>query len=141
MTSAPAPAADRSASAPLVDSPLEGLMEWDSPFRHTFVPGSDWAPWLTTAKFPPSPGTTHGTTYGGLAAPTVRAPEPPPPDAGDAAYARYRRDYEDRLDAAYAEWKRSVFVSLLEPWVIDRLAAEAARRLAKPVADGHAPSG
>jgi hypothetical protein len=74
--------------------------------------------------------------------PTVKAPEPPPSGAGDEAYARYRRDYEDRLDDAYAEWKRSVFVSLFEPWIIDRLAAEAARKLAKPAAaPGEASSG
>jgi hypothetical protein len=58
-----------------------------------------------------------------------------------ARRTRYRRDDEDRLDDASAEWKRSVFVSLFEPWIIDRLAAGAARKLAKsPAAPGEASS-
>jgi hypothetical protein len=46
---------------------------------------------------------------------------------------RYRRDYEARLDEAYAEWKRSIFVSLFEPWIIDRRADEAAKKLGRGV--------
>lgn len=59
-----------------------------------------------------------------------------------ARSTRYRRDDEDRLDDASAEWKRSVFVSLFEPWIIDPLEADAARKLAKSAAaPGEASSG
>ena len=37
--------------------------------------------------------------------------------------------YEARLDEAYGQWKRPVFTSLFEPWILDRRAAEAARKL------------
>lgn len=40
-----------------------------------------------------------------------------------------RRDYEARLDEAYGQWKRPVFTSLFEPLIVDRRAAEAARKL------------
>jgi hypothetical protein len=116
-----------SAPRPLVDSPLEGLLEWDDPFRQNFVAGSDWAPWLGTAKYPPP------TPPLATAEPRAKPPPLPPADADAAAYQRYRRDYEERLDAAYADWKRSVFVSLIEPWIVDRHAAEAARKLAQPI--------
>jgi hypothetical protein len=133
------------APRPLIDSPLEGLLEWDNPFRQNFVAGSDWAPWLGTAKVPPPPPRPAAEAR-------VKPPPLPAADADAAAYQRYRRDYEERLDAAYADWKRSVFASLFEPWVVDRLAAEAARRLAQPIvapepaaargpAPGPAPSG
>ena len=74
MTSASDPSSDASGSpaAPLIDSPVEGLIEWDSPFCYSFVPGSEWAPWLATAKFPP-PG-DPAPARGGMAAPTVRPP-------------------------------------------------------------------
>jgi hypothetical protein len=119
---------------PLIDSPVEGLLEWDSPFRQKFVAGSDWAPWLSSADVPPHDGKPRV-----LASPTVRAPEPPQRGTGPDAHGAYRREYESRLDEAYAEWKRSVFVSLFEPWIIDRLAADAARKLGKKAQDAPAP--
>jgi hypothetical protein len=116
----------KAAEKPLIDTPVEGLAEWDSPFRHSFVPGSAWAPWLAAAGFPP-----HGAVpaQGALPAPRVKPPEPPPPSAGEAEHARYRREYEARLDEAYADWKRSIFVSLFEPWIFDRCAEEAVKKL------------
>lgn len=114
------------ASPPPLDSPLEGLMEWDHPFRQGFIAGSDWAPWLASAGFPPK------GPAGLQANPPARfitPPHPPEPSAGDAEYEQYRRDYEARLDEAYGQWKRSVFTTLFEPWILDRRAAEAARRL------------
>jgi hypothetical protein len=115
---------------PLIDTPVEGLTEWDSPFRHSFVVGSEWAPWLTTAGVPPR---ERVPIDAGLPAPTVKPPEPPPASAGEQDHARYRRDYEDRLDEAYAEWKRSIFVSLFEPWIIDRQAEEAVKKLRRGI--------
>jgi hypothetical protein len=120
-----------SSPKPLIDTPVEALMEWDSPFRHSFVPGSLWAPWLMTAKFPPSGGPAPVRASPPLR--TVKPPEPPTPSASDEEYAQYRRDYEARLDEAYAEWKRSIFVSLFEPWIIDRRADEAAKKLGRGV--------
>ena len=122
-----------SSAKPLVDTPVEAFAEWDSPFRHSFVVGSWWAPWLTAARFPPDPDTPAQSRLPPL---KVKAPEPPPPAAGDDDYARYRRDYEKRLDDAYAEWKRSIFVALFEPWIIDRRAAEAAKKLGRGVSTG-----
>lgn len=133
MPSSPDPSSGDSGSPPLVDTPVAGLMEWDSPFRHSFVPGSDWAPWLVTAGFPPG---AARPVPAGLPQPTVRPPEPPAPSAGDAEYARYRRDYEERLDQAYAQWKRSIFTSLFEPWILDRRAAEAAKQLGRGATAG-----
>ena len=114
------------ASPPLLDSPLEGLMDWDNPFRQGFVAGSDGAPWLAYAGVPPK------GPVGLQANPparTIEPPQPPARSAGDAEYEHYRRDYEARLDEAYGQWKRSVFTSLFEPWILDRRAAEAARKL------------
>jgi hypothetical protein len=114
------------ASPPLLDTPLEGLMPWDNPFRQDFVAGSDWAPWLASAGVPPKgPAGLQATPP----ARSVKPPDPPAPSAGDAEYEQYRRDYEARLDEAFAQWKRSVFTTLFEPWILDRRAAEAARRL------------
>jgi hypothetical protein len=114
------------AARPLIDTPVEGLAEWDSPFRQTFVPGSSWAPWLASAGFPPhGPAQAHTR----LPAPRVKPPQPPAPSAGEAEHARYRREYEARLDEAYADWKRSIFVSLFEPWIIDRCAEQAVKKL------------
>jgi hypothetical protein len=114
------------ASPPLLDAPLEGLMHWDNPFRQGFVAGSGWAPWLASAGVPPK-----GPAGPQPAPPaqSIKPPDPPPPSAGDAQYEQYRRDYEARLDEAYGQWKRSVFTTLFEPWILDRRAAEAARRL------------
>jgi len=28
-----------SSPKPLIDTPVEAMVEWDSPFRHSFVPG------------------------------------------------------------------------------------------------------
>jgi hypothetical protein len=127
MTSTADSSADAASSPkPLIDRPVEGLMEWDNPFRQNFVAGSEWAPWLATARFPPS-GPAPVRDSPPLR--TVKPPEPPAPSAGDQEYARYRRDYEARLDEAYAQWKRSIFVSLFEPWIIDRRAAEAVKKL------------
>jgi len=126
-----------SSPKPLIDTPVEALVEWDSPFRHSFVPGSLWAPWLMTAKCPPSGGPARVHASPPLR--TLKPPKPPmpskppEPSASDEEYARYRRDYEARLDEAYAEWKRSIFVSLFEPWIIDRRAAEAVKKLGRGV--------
>jgi hypothetical protein len=130
----PSSGASGAPAGPLIDSPLADLLEWDSPFRQVFVPGSDWAPWLATAKFPPQPPGTSPVR-------TVKPPDPPPESADDQAYAQYRRDYEARLDEAYARWKHSVFTSLFEPWIIDRRAAEAARKLGRAPAPGAGAQG
>ena len=133
MTSGSDSRADESVSSapPLIDRPVEGLLEWDSPFRQTFVVGSDWAPWLASAGFPP-----HDWKPRMLPPPTVRPPQPPEPAAADERYVRYRREYESRLDDAYAEWKRTIVGSLLEPWLTDRRAA--ARRLGNTAQDRQA---
>jgi hypothetical protein len=121
----PSPGDAASARAP-IDSPLAGMLDWDNPFRHGFVAGSDWAPWLASAGYPP-------TGPAGLQANppvrTVKPPDPPAPSGSDQEYDRYRRDYEARLDDAYAQWKRSFFGSLFEPWILDRRAVEAVRKL------------
>lgn len=114
------------ASPPLPDAPLEGPMAGDAPFHHAFVAGSNWAPWLASAGFPPK---GPAGLQANPPATFIKPPDPPAPSAGDAEYEQYRRDYEGRLDEAYAQWKRSVFTSLFEPWILDRRAAEAARRL------------
>jgi hypothetical protein len=114
------------ASPPLLDTPLEGLMDSDHPFRQAFVAGSGWAPWLASAGFPPKgPAGQQANPPAGSSKP----PDPPAPSATDAEYEQYRRDEEARLDEAYGQWKRSVFTTLFEPWILDRRAAEAARRL------------
>ncbi|MDB5856515.1 MAG: hypothetical protein JWQ76_204 [Ramlibacter sp.] len=119
----PATTATESSAPPLIDRPLAELMDWDSPFRHTFVPGSSWAPWLAAAPFPPKePPRVVAPAPSSKSASPVRPPDPPAPSASDAEYDRYQRDYEARLDQAYADWKRNVFVSLFEPWIIDRRA-------------------
>ncbi|SFN53932.1 hypothetical protein [Variovorax sp. OV329] len=98
-------------------------MDWDSPFRQGFVAGSDWAPWLASAGFPPKGPVTSSAS---APAPSVQPPQPPAPSAGEAEYEKYLRDYEARLDEAYAHWKRSVFLTMFEPWVRRRRAADAA---------------
>lgn len=101
-------------------------MAWDNPFRQGFVAGSDWAPWLSSAGVPPKgPAGLQAEPPASF----VQPPQPPAPSASDAEYEQYRRDYEARLDEAYAKWKHSVFTSLFEPWILDRRAAEAARKL------------
>jgi hypothetical protein len=120
-------------SRQLVDTPAEASMDQDSPFRRQFVAGSSWAPWLASGKFPTD---TPIPSRGGVALPKVKPPEPPAPDASDEAYRQYRGAYEQSLDEAYADWKRSVFLTLFEPWVVDRRAAEAAKRLKSPPAGG-----
>jgi hypothetical protein len=119
---------DEAGAKPLIDTPFEGLAEWDSPFRHSFVSGSGWAPWLVTARTPPGPPAA-APAPAALPALSVQPPEPPALSAGGQEYAQYRRDYEARLDEAYADWKRSLFVSLFEPWIVDRRAAEALKKL------------
>jgi hypothetical protein len=134
MASSPDPSSVDSASAkPLVDSPVEGLLDWDNPFRQTFVAGSEWAPWLASSKFPPR---SSGPGQANPPLRTVQPPEPPAPSSSDEEYARYRRDYEARLDEAYAQWKRSVFTSLFEPWIVDRRAEEAAKKLGRGLSAG-----
>jgi hypothetical protein len=120
-------------SRPLVDTAAEAFIDLDTPFRRQFVPGSSWAPWLASGKFPAE---TPIPPRGGIALPKVKPPEPPAPDASDEAYRQYRRAYEQSLDEAYADWKRSVFLSLFEPWIIDRRAAAAAKLLKNPPAGG-----
>jgi hypothetical protein len=126
---------DEAGTKPLIDTPFEGLAEWDSPFRHSFVPGSGWAPWLVTARTPPGPAAAAPVSAA-VPAPSVQPPEPPAPSAGDQEYAQYRRDYEARLDRAYADWKRSLFVSLFEPWIVDRRAAQALKKLRREARHG-----